>query len=41
MMRSIVRAAVVVWLCLSLANLVAAGEKRGKVGKDVKTMSQD
>ena len=41
MMRSIVRVAFVIVLCFSLANLVAAGEKKGKAAKDVKTMSQE
>ena len=41
MMRSIIRMAFVVVLCLGLATLVTAGEKQGKPGKDVKAMSQD
>ena len=41
MMRSIIRMAFVVVLCLGLGTLVTAGEKQGKAGKDVKAMSQD
>jgi hypothetical protein len=41
MMRSIIRMAFVVVLCLCLATLVTAGEKPGKAGKDVKALSQD
>jgi hypothetical protein len=41
MMKSIIRMAFVVVLCLGLATLVPAGEKQGKSGKDVKSMSQE
>jgi hypothetical protein len=40
-MQSIIRVAFGGVLCLGLANLVTAGEKQGKAGKDVKAMSQD
>src|SRR5207302_11214416 len=41
MMRSIIRMAFVVVLCLGLATLVTAGEKQGKAAKNVPSMSQE